>query len=229
MMKMLAKDRTLRYHSVYEPLAEVTRGSSQVCPECATQNPVGFNFCGQCGSSLRTKCVPEEPLALASPNLPRSAATLTDAGFELTKRGDWEDAIILYREAIQLDGNYGRAFSNLGYSLNRLGKYEDAIRVLTDGIKVTKDTNILHRLYDARGFASSNLKRFDEAIGDFSRALELNDGNPRVYYHRAESAAQLGDVEHAYDDVFSALRLDPDLPGGSPAEGSARSWSVRSR
>ena len=40
-MKMLAKDRSLRYHSVFEPLGELTRGSSQVCPECPIpRNPV---------------------------------------------------------------------------------------------------------------------------------------------------------------------------------------------
>ena len=51
------------------------------------------------------------------------------------------------------------------------------------------------------------------AIEDFSRALELNSNNPRVYYHRAESAAQVGEVEQAYNDVFAALELDPDLVG----------------
>ena len=136
---------------------------------------------------------------------------LTDAGFELTRSGDWEGAITLYKAAIESDGGYGRAFSNLGFALNRLGQYEEAIRVLSDGIRVTKDSNILHRLYDTRGFAQSNLKRFAEAIEDFSVALELNDNNPRVYYHRAESAAQLGDVKQAYDDVFAALSLDPDF------------------
>ena len=69
----------------------------------------------------------------------------------------------------------------------------------------------MHRLYDTRGFARSNLKMFAEAIEDFSRALELNDNNPRVYYHRAESAAQLGEVEDAYNDVSNALSLDPDF------------------
>jgi tetratricopeptide (TPR) repeat protein len=136
---------------------------------------------------------------------------LTDAGFELTRSGDWEGAIRLYKAAIESDGGYGRAFSNLGFALNRLGQYEEAIRVLSDGIRVTRDSNILHRLYDTRGFAQSNLKRFAEAIEDFSTALELNDNNPRVYYHRAESAAQLGDAKQAYDDVFAALALDPDF------------------
>jgi len=210
-MKMLAKDRSLRYHSVYEPLGELTKGSSQICPECSTQNQVGFNFCGQCGSSLKTKPpAPIEKSSIASAAPPTPGA-LTDAGFELTKEGNWEGAIRLYRAALEAEPGYGRASSNLGYALNRLGRYEEAIRVLSDGIAVTEDPNILHRLYDTRGFARSNLKKFAEAMDDFSRALELNDNNPRVYYHRAESAAQVGDVEDAYNDVFSALNLDPDF------------------
>ena len=212
-MKMLTKDRTARYHSVYDPLAELTRGSSQVCPECATQNPVGFNFCGQCGSSLRPKPQTEQTArsSQSSAAVGQSPVSLTDEGFEITKAGDWEGAIRLYRAAIEADGSYGRAFSNLGFALNRLGQYEETIRVLTAGMKVTKDANILHRLYDTRGFARSNLKRYAEAIEDFSQALELNDNNPRVYYHRAESAALLGEVKMAYDDVFSALERDPDF------------------
>jgi serine/threonine protein kinase len=211
-MKMLAKDRAVRYHSVYEPLAELTKGSSQVCPECATQNPVGFNFCGQCGSSLRTKSVSVSPhrVTQVSPTAGQSAL-LTDQGFELTRAGDWDGAIKLYRAAIEADKTYGRAFSNLGFALNRLGQYEEAIRVMSEGIRVTKDPNILHRLYDTRGFARSNLKMFAQAIEDFSQALRLNDNNPRVYYHRAESAAQLGEVDQAYNDVFAALSLDPDF------------------
>ena len=131
----------------------------------------------------------------------------------MTKVGDWDAAIELYREAIGLDGGYGRAFSNLGYALNRLGQYDEAIRVLTEGIKVTTDANILHRLYDARGFARSNLKRFSEALNDFTQALELNDHNPRVFYHRAETEAQLGEIEEAYNDIGAALELDPDFVG----------------
>lgn len=211
-MKMLAKDRNIRYHSVFEPLAELTKGSSQACPECASPNPVGFNFCGQCGSSLQPKTVAKQAAAVSGQEIAdQTAEALTDAGFALTKIGDWEGAVKQYRAAIQLDGKYGRAFSNLGYALNRLGQYEDAIKVLSDGIKATRDPNILHRLYDARGFARSNLKLFAEAIEDFSQALELNDHNPRVFYHRAESEAQLSEIKEAYIDVVAALELDPDF------------------
>lgn len=212
-MRMLAKDRSQRYHSAYEPLSAVTVGNAKVCPECATQNPVASNFCNQCGADLQTKPKPQQTAASSPAAVTWNAEMYTDYGFEKTRGGDWEGAIKLYRQALQADKNYGRAFSNLGYALNRLGRHDEAISVLTEGIKVTKDSNILHRLYDARGFARSNLKRFAEAIDDFTHALDLNMRNPRVYYHRAESAAQLGEVEEAYKDVFTALDLDPDLPG----------------
>lgn len=208
-MKMLAKDRNLRYHSVYEPLGELTKGSSEVCPQCSTQNPVGNNFCGQCGSSLKVKPAAE---ASSESTSPLSARDLTNDGFELTKVGDWDGAIRQYRAAIAADKTYGRAYSNLGYALNRLGQYEEAIAVLSEGIKTTDDENILHRLYDARGFARSNLKRFGEAIEDFSIAIKLNDHNPRVYCHRAESEAQIGETEEAKADVARALFFDPDFP-----------------
>jgi serine/threonine protein kinase len=212
-MRMLAKDRTVRYQSAYEPLSDVTLGNSKVCPECTMQNPVGSNFCNQCGTSLQTRPTPKQSTSSSPTAVVWTAEALTDFGFEKTKSGEWEAAIKLYRQALQSDRSYGRAFSNLGYALNRLGRYEEAIPVLSDGIKATRDSNILHRLYDARGFAKSNLKRLVEAIDDFTNALELNDRNPRVYYHRAESAAQLGEVEDAYKDVAAALELDPDLPG----------------
>lgn len=212
-MRMLAKDRAQRYHSAYEPLSAVTVGNAKVCPDCSMQNPVGSNFCNQCGTSLQSRPTPAQPTTSSPTAVTWNAEMYTDYGYEKARGGDWEGAIKLYRQALQADRNYGRASSNLGYSLNRLGRYEEAIQVLTDGIRVTKDSNILHRLYDARGFARSNLKRFAEAIDDFTHALELNDRNPRVYYHRAESAAQLGEVEDAYKDVFAALELDPDLPG----------------
>lgn len=71
----------------------------------------------------------------------------------------------------------------------------------------------LHRLYDSRGFAKSNLKDYEGAIGDFTKAIEYNPENPRVYYHRAESLAADGRFSDANSDLVRALRRDPTHPG----------------
>lgn len=208
-MKMLTKDKALRYHSIYEPLGELTKENSQTCSNCSSPNPVANNFCGQCGSPLKGKfdAIPVEQKPIKAKD--RTAAQLTDEGFDLTREDNWDGAIRKYKEALDIDPTYARAHANLGFALNRFGKYTEAIDVLSRGLKVTNDANLRHRLFDNRGFAKSNLKDFGGAIDDFTEAIKLNDHNPRVLAHRAESFAQLGDLEGAYDDVTKALELDP--------------------
>ena len=212
-MKMLTKDKALRYHSIYDPLGELTKENSQTCSNCSSPNPVASNFCGQCGFILKAK--PEIPSTeqKLSRTKDRTAGQLTDEGFDLTREDDWESAMKKYREALEIDPEYARAHANLGFALNRFGKYTEAIDVLSKGLKFTNDANLRHRLFDNRGFAKSNLKDFGGAIDDFSDAIKLNDHNPRVLAHRAESFAQLGDLEGAYDDVTKALELDPGFWG----------------
>ncbi|MGH9425342.1 MAG: protein kinase domain-containing protein [Terriglobia bacterium] len=189
-MKMLLKDKALRYQSVFEPLGELIRGNSLVCSQCAAQNAVGSNFCNQCGTQFKEGAAAKPP---AKPGQVETAEALTDAGFELTKSDDWEGAIVKYEAAIKVNPSYGRAISNLGYALNRFGQYEKAIGILTKGIAVTSNPNVLHRLYDTLGFAQSNIKDFKAAVSSFTSAIELNPNNPRVFYHRAESEAQAAD------------------------------------
>jgi tetratricopeptide (TPR) repeat protein len=149
------------------------------------------------------------PVSPPQPAPQRTALELTDEGFEHARNDDWAAAITLYRQAIEADPSYARAYSNLGYALNRLGLYGDAIGVLSEGIEKTPNSVLLHRLYDSRGFARSNLKDYDGAIQDFTRALEYTQTNPRVYHHRAESKALAGRYSEAYSDTLLALRFDP--------------------
>ena len=86
-MRMLAKDRSQRYHSAYEPLSAVTIGNAKVCPECATQNPVGSNFCNQCGADLQTKPKPQQTTASSPAAVTWNAEMYTDYGFERTRGG----------------------------------------------------------------------------------------------------------------------------------------------
>lgn len=210
--RMLAKDRAQRCHSLLEPLTELTKESAQLCSRCGTENRISNKFCGECGQSLIE--VVSRITSSIETKLDKAEA-LTDEGFELTKIGNWKGAIVRYRQAIQCDPTYGRAYTNLGFALNRLGNYLDSIEVLTKGIEVAGDDRILlHRLLDNRGFSKSNLKDFAGAIEDYDRAVGLNSTNPRVVYHRAEAKAEVGEIEEAYLDVLRSLELDPDF---SPA------------
>ncbi len=155
-MRMLAKDKAIRYHSIYEPLSELVRENSQLCSVCASPNFVANNFCGQCGSQLKNVHQSSAADLRSIRYQDRTAAQLTDEGFELTRRDDWEGAIRKYHEALELDSTYARAYANLGFAFNRFGKYADSIEILSQGLRVTNDPNLRHRLLDNRGFAKSN-------------------------------------------------------------------------
>lgn len=211
-MRMLRKDPSQRSQSLIQPLSELTKEAAESCPRCGSPNPTSNSFCGQCGSPLNVSPVTTTPVG-AGPAIrtrPPTAEELTDDGYSLTLKDSWVEAVEKYQQAIDLEPGYVRAHANSGYALNKLGKYEEAIKVLTEGIGRTSDTAVLHRLYDARGFAKSNLKDYEGAIADFTKAIECNPRNPRVFYHRAESKALAGLFVEAYSDVLQALRLSPD-------------------
>ena len=83
------------------------------------------------------------------------------------------------------------------------------MEIAKQGLMATKDDGIRHRLYDVLGFAKSSLNDPQGAIADFSAALGLRY-NPRVFVHRAESRAAIGDIPGAYEDTQAALQIDAE-------------------
>jgi serine/threonine protein kinase len=213
--RMIKKTKTERYQSLLEPLGELSKESPQTCSRCGSPNPKTDRFCGQCGSSLAGTPLPAEITAAGILKIDRelqSPERLTDEGFSLARQNLWPLAIEKYKQAIEIDAKYARAYANLGFASNRFGQFEEGIEYLNKAISLANnDDALLHRAYDNRGFARSNMKDYEGAIADFTKAIEYNSNNPRVYYHRAESRAQAGDYEAAYGDVQMALWLDSDF------------------
>jgi len=206
---MLCKDRDQRCQSVQRVLQELTRDAGRACPQCGASNRSVASFCDHCGQSLTL------PTGRSSgPGTIVSAQELTDEGFALTRDENWDAAIEKYRQATQLDRTYARAYGNLGFALNKVGKHDEAIQICNQALAFAQSSTDRHRLYDYRGFAKSRLKDFTGAIEDFSAAIRINGGNPKVFQHRAESHALAGHFKMAYDDAGQAIYLDPEF---SPA------------
>ena len=218
--KMLRKDLEGRSENLGRMFLELMKEREDPCSNCGGLNTLAAMFCNHCGLSLKPSLRPtpaEEDQGTGANGgaAEATAAELVDYGFEKTKENDWMGAIEKYKEARTLDPEYGRAYANEAYAQNRIGDYEEAISVSSKGIDVAQDEGdqgLLHRLFDARGFAKSRLQQYAEAISDFTEAIEIKDRNPRVWYHRAEAKAQLGLIQDALMDVRRASSLDPSYP-----------------
>jgi regulator of sirC expression with transglutaminase-like and TPR domain len=67
-------------------------------------------------------------------------------------------------------------------------------------------------LYVDRGILLFQTGRFDEAIIDFDKSLELFPENPIAFRYRGKSFEKKGQLEKAIEDFESFLRIVPDSP-----------------
>ncbi len=210
--KMLKKAKAERYGTILDALSDVTKQPSHACEKCGADNPLTALFCSQCGKPLVQAEPPQplKPVALrATPKSP-TAEEINSQGFELAQQGRWDEAIEKYREAITLNAKYGLAYSNLGFALNRTGQFTDAISLLTRASKLKTGDVHLFKIFDLRGFSKLSVKDYEGAVEDFTQSLSFNSRDPKVFVHRAQARAELGEYSKALQDVDKAMKLDPE-------------------
>ena len=90
------------------------------------------------------------------------------------------------------------------------GNLEDAIggytrALASDNLSLRNRT----RAHNARGNAHLLLDRFDQALEDFSRVIELNPKSPFSYQSRSLAYFKTGRYNEAITDFTRAIQLDP--------------------
>ena len=95
------------------------------------------------------------------------------------------------------------------YDIQR-GLYESAITNINKSLELKKDWEIP---YFYRAVANQALENYDEAMLDYTKALQLNDKMTDAYYNRARIILTRKDIENpdiskAVKDLEHALELD---------------------
>ena len=95
----------------------------------------------------------------------------------------------------------------------RSGKYADGISKINQSLELKNDWEIP---YFYRAVANQALENFDEAILDYTKALQFNDKMTDAYYNRAKILLSRKDVEspdlnRALNDLEKALELDENF------------------
>ena len=116
---------------------------------------------------------------------------------ELSYKGDRENAIKFYNEAIELNPNLYQAYYNRGLAYSVLRQYERAIQDYSKAIELNPN---YFNAYNNRGNDYSNLKQYEKAIQDYSKAIELNPNYSAAYYNRGRAYEKLGNNSKAQAD-----------------------------
>lgn len=93
----------------------------------------------------------------------------------------------------------------------RNGRFEDAVQKINQSIELKRDWEIS---YFYRAVAYQALGKFNDALLDYTKAIQLNPRMTDAYYNRAyinltRKDIQNPDLQKTVEDLNKALELDP--------------------
>ncbi|HLI13677.1 MAG TPA: tetratricopeptide repeat protein [Alphaproteobacteria bacterium] len=132
------------------------------------------------------------------------------AGREAQARGEVDEAIRLYTEAIETGSlgpeNLAIVHNNRGIAYWSKGDFDKALVDYSAAIKLRPD---YVAAYDNRGVVYRDLGQTDKEIADFNEAIGLNADDAFAYENRGRARLHTGQVKEAIADLGRAVALDP--------------------
>ena len=133
------------------------------------------------------------------------ASQYSQSGTTLCQRGEYQEAIIEFDMAINLNPHDPYSHHWRGVAKYNLGRYEEAITDFDEA--TTQNPNDILAYYN-RGLAKHNLGRYEEAITDFDEAITRNLDYILTYYDRGVAKYNLGRYEEAITDFDTVITRD---------------------
>ena len=171
---------------------------------------------GQSASSLRAK-LGESLSSIQKFDTPVEQATtsslealkLFSVGYELGGKGNYNEAIVSYQHAIELDPNFARAYAGLGRMFANEGELDKAIEYQKKAFAFRDRVSERERFYIEANY-------YDLVTEDDNRALQIaelwHQTYPRdrtVFSYLTEINLKLGRFDQAVQAGLEGLRLDP--------------------
>lgn len=125
-----------------------------------------------------------------------------DKGNHYFDKEKWDEAIIEYTAAIEIDPANAQAYTNRGAAYVEQGKYELAIADYNKASELSPENIIV---YYNRSMAYIHIGEYDKAIADCNKIIdELDLKYHWVYFNRAVAYSKKGFYNEALNDFYSA-------------------------
>jgi len=126
-------------------------------------------------------------------------------GLAYAKEGKIEEAIIEYKNVLQIDPNHGQAHDRLAIAYMEVEKPRESYWEMSEAVRLDPE-NIEARLrYGTLSFAIGD---HDIAIEQANAIVELEPDTARGYVLRAQALEGKGDLDAAEEDFKTAIRSD---------------------
>jgi tetratricopeptide (TPR) repeat protein len=140
---------------------------------------------------------------------PQSPGAHFNLGLALQNKGQLDEAIPEYREAIRLKEDYAEAHVQLGAALTDKGRLDEAIAECRAAIRIKKDFAYAHLNL---GKALLGKRQLDEAIAEFREALKSAfPGAYKAHFGLGAALGLKGRLDEAIAEFRAAIGLKEDF------------------
>src|SRR5262245_12465877 len=112
----------------------------------------------------------------------------------LYQQGKLHEAEMLSRELLTLEPRHFSALHTLGAIHSRRGEFVEAERLIAKALEIDYRSAFA---WNGHGSALRGLKRFDEAVKSYRRAIALKPDFAQAFYNLAGVMHELGQLDHA--------------------------------
>jgi tetratricopeptide (TPR) repeat protein len=143
----------------------------------------------------------------ANPQLSFTANDYVEQGKALYFEGRYDDAIALYKKAIQQEPENPKAWFGKGAALAKLQQLEAAIAAYEKATQLKPDFS---EAWFGKGAALAKLQQLEAAIAAYHQATELKPDFFLAWFGRARCYALQGKEELMLESLQQAINLNPE-------------------
>lgn len=149
-----------------------------------------------------------------------------DLGIRYLSEGNYEEAIIAFTTAIEIDPKMSETYLTLGNLYIELGDYEAAAKILEQGVSNTNDTSLQELLDDVKKLVSID---FDNLVSDAFSYTDAGESSS-FEYHIPKINIDDAAIAQLNQEIYAGLEYDhiaSDIAAYGFADHSASyQWSV---
>jgi tetratricopeptide (TPR) repeat protein len=164
----------------------------------------------RCRAALGEEAAAQADRQLAKQTPPALALDHYQRGLAAFDAKQLAEGVQAFEAALRVEPTHYWSLMKLGYCLCDLGRgpedFAGAARVFTGCI--LKRPDHAHAYY-CRANAYNKMRRCEEAVADYSRAIELDPNHAWAWHNRGQAYGHLGQWDNALTDFSRAIDLDP--------------------